>query len=600
MATSIKNIGLNPYLFPLSWGWTTSSVAPQLQLIRSIALLTILSLAAVTTIFLIKKRFKRAPNSAVNQLPVQVRNPLVRESIQRSPNQPLVQELPPSVPPAKGLDVYKQESLEYLAQLEKDLQEQGTARTPISEDILCEYFSHLATNFTGKRLTVLSFDLGGFGDFTFGCKVITMLQKRFWGMDFVLASDNPVRALKVNGSYNHTLLMPSVPPSGSLDHPSVLELIDHYVPHFLLVAPVVHTLRETFEPLLGKTPHLLLREYGFMRGFDPPKEGEYVSGAGDPCWKGVIVHQELIEWAASPESEIPLERLKQLSHIPPEVTTEILGGPYSPSQCEEFARKNELFMAYGNELSQAQYILAIVEMHRRLQTDKNLTFVILGIPLKLLELLQEYSRKFSEAGFGKIDWVALNTHPLTRHKWDVSHGIKQIKFLAVSLLPEDTIRLCKASEKEIATTGDHSWIEGVSAHKRWIQQDLIHKRHSLQGVLNLCRDIPAIDPAFLAKLKEAHKSTPIFKLSLPHVEAQADLFTLCRQKPEFARSWEFLNDAVSYEYSLEPWLRGMIIKRYLEHSAPEFKLRTAQLLQQREVPSQDLLSYLRHTQSLLA
>lgn len=591
----------------LTWvGQNTSFKHLSSAINGKVAFCAAVALGALIVVFVIKRLGKKKivvqqasrPAGVVN-LPDRPPLPPLQQLIS-SPHHPLIQELgsQPAVPEA--LDARKMASETYFKNLERDFKELRDAKTPISENILCEYLSHLFINLTGKRLAVLSFDLGGFGDFTFGCKAVSILQRRFPGLTVVLGTDNPTRALKVNASYNHALLMPSIPPDGKLDQASVCDLIQHFDPHFLLVAPVVHILNGSFKRFFDKTAHLLLREYGFDRGFSPPVVGEYITGAGDRDWKGVLTHEDLIAWSNSEDADNHLKTLSHLRNLPAELTLAILETPFSEVSCSTFDKGNELFMAYGNEYSLSQFIFSISEMHARLRIDKNPTVVLLGNPTRLPELLQEHSALLTKAGIGSVEWIDLNANQVEMSKaWKVGPGGKKIKLISVVLLPEDTIHLIKASEKETATTGDHSWIEGISACKRWVQQDLVHKRASLRSVLDSAKTIPDIDPNFVTNLCAAHKPYNIFNISLPRIQAQTELFIESRVNPRFARGWQQLNDRVRYENGIEDWLVGMVIKRYLEHNYPAFKERTAPLLQNSNIDPQMIISYFYDLQQFL-
>ena len=516
------------------------------------------------------------------------------------------QEIKPPIIPFISLDDRKKAATEILKILKEKLAElDPNAKLPMNEDILYAYLAKLEVDFSGKKMVIFSKDLGGFGDFTFGIKTLSILQKRFPGLNCALATDNPNKALKVNN--DHHVMMPPKGHQDNLPLSLVARYIEHFKPDFLVAAPVTHFDRHPFAGILSNVPHVFIREYGFTGKQSPLEKGDFIGGAGND-WKGVIVHQELLAWAEAVEAKNPLNRLAQLQNVHPEIQMAILGDGYSEHAINNFNQSQELFMGYGRTDSRVMFVLSIAKMLQQLQTQKNPCFVLFGSDYEnMRETMAEQKNELIEFGVGQIEWINTNKfpHEKTIEKLMDNNNSKKIKIVMTQLLPQDVIPLMKATEKEILTTGDQSWIESISANKHWMQEFLIHKEDSVKGVISLIKELPNYDPRnpeFFNLINRANskiKGSSVFKVSRERWEAQAHLFYQARTNHRVAQDWDRLNSRVTSEYPIEEWLIGIIIKKYLERNNSELNSHIQAFLQKPEVKPGDLLSFLEHTQDLL-
>jgi hypothetical protein len=504
-------------------------------------------------------------------------------------------------PDPSVLEGRKNKSLADFEALKLELQALDHAMIQISEDILSHYLAKLYVNFTAKKIVVLSIDLGGYGDFTFGFKTLGILNNRFLGIQSVLATDSPTRALKVNGTYNQAVLTPHQPSKEKLTMTQVVDMIAEFNPDLFIVAPVTHVSREPFQKIMQRIPSLFIREYGFGKRLAYTKESDYISGAGVDEWKGIMIHQEMLQWSESGNANHPLVRLSQLQHLPNEVVQAILGSHYSDQAILDFSNQSELFMAYGNDLSKVEFILAILGMQQKLNSTVHPCFVLLGQADNLPALLKEYRQELINGEIGTIEWINID-HPQHSTVEVIDPKFtKRMKLILVSLLPEDVLHLIKASEREVLTTGDQSWSECISAHKHWVQQYLIHKRDSVQGVINLVKEQSdyAQNTKFFTLLKDANLLGNLLKIVPKRSQAQAELFFLSRTDKFFAKCWEELNSLICYHHTIEPWLVGIVIKKYLEHQYPSLKERMEKILQEKQISAIHLSNFLNDAQQFL-
>ncbi|HEY5259131.1 MAG TPA: hypothetical protein VIJ46_00670, partial [Rhabdochlamydiaceae bacterium] len=157
------------------------------------------------------------------------------------------------------------ETVQRSPHLKPALQTLAQALEP-DEDVICNdvslsrYFSQLPLNLAGKRIVIFCKDMGGFGDYMFGLKMLDILRQSLPGVTVALATDRPGKALKLNEERETQILMHEE--NCELPLAQVASLIHQFSCDFLIIAPVTWIDLSPFQNLMDTRPHLCIREYG--------------------------------------------------------------------------------------------------------------------------------------------------------------------------------------------------------------------------------------------------------------------------------------------------------------------------------------------------
>lgn len=469
-----------------------------------------------------------------------------------------------------------------------DLMELGEESIPFNEDLLSQYLSEIPSGTKNRRFLVLSLDRGGFGDFVFGLKSLDMIRRKFPQAEVALVTDSPQRAALVNANYKHTILQPKNI-KNQMPLIDIVPSIIEFRPDFLIVAPITNFNRTPLAKILETTPHLFIREYGFTERFFPMQGDEYISGAGEK-FQGMMIHSDLVKWAASEDFSDPLIRLRNLQQLADfRITRALLQAEYSEESIVNFSQQYELFLGYSQRPeSKREFIISIAKMaYQHAKIKKNLCFFFMGHPNEnLLALLEGHSKELTELQIGRIEF----SDPVQGGNKIIvldPNKSKILRMVQAQLSSEDVIIMLKASEKETLTTGDQFWSETISANKRWIQEVLYYKSVALSSVVELAKIIPSYlkgDRAFYPLLQEAQRFVPLSqKQPLERCDAQALLLYQARTNVAIAKDWEALNRLITSEHILEKWMLGMIVKKILEHNSDSIKQVFDRVLQDKTI-----------------
>lgn len=467
----------------------------------------------------------------------------------------------------------------------------------VTEDKLCEWLSLLPLDLSKTKNIVFSKDLGGFGDFSFGFKMLTILKRRFPGIKVSLVSDSPQRALMVNGNSNHHILMPQdIAQLCEISHSIDEDTIAHYIslnkPDMLIVAPVTCISRHVFKEVLSQIPHFFIREYGFDHARGLGEEEDYISGAGRN-YKGMIIDEELLTWSKSGKAEDRHLRMQELQQLSGELCRVILGENYSLAAIEAFNKEQELFFGYASIFFKLEFILSVAAMHQKMNSQKTLTFVFPGNSVGIADELQQIRKELDSLSIGMIEIEDIAATGRETIKVNDSNGRTLRLIFAGSLETADFKQLIKASEKEMLTTGDQSWSEGIAAFKHWCQEVIVHKRNALKAVIDLAQKHSPKLHSFLYKSSERIKGDSLYGINHRRWKAQSEVLIQARLDTQIAREWEKLNAFICEKYNIETWLAGMVIKKTLEHRSSKFTSSCADLLSQRSVPAREVVNFLK-------
>ncbi|HEY5234745.1 MAG TPA: hypothetical protein VIJ14_01095, partial [Rhabdochlamydiaceae bacterium] len=294
---------------------------------------------------------------------------------------------------------------------------------------------------------------------------------------------------------------------------------------------------------------------------------DYVSGPAKPL-VGMLVHEPLMRWAAQKEDRITC--LRHLNDLPAEVRLAIL----QQNSIEDFARNSLLFGCYSSsDETNVRFLLSVAtEFYQHLKTDQELCFFFFSPCLApFVDLLNRYQSILKELNISSIELNDLT---------DGSHRViplnqqsrRKIRCIFSPLQPSDATQIFMASEKEMQTTGDQSWSEGVSAKKHWIQDRRIHKAEYLKGILDLSEQLAREKQGAFIRLNEhlqkLYGRQP-YNLA-PHVgyENCALFLAESRQHPELAHAWDILNQRL-LENNIRQWVVGKIVWKVLEKAYPQ-------------------------------
>ncbi len=287
--------------------------------------------------------------------------------------------------------------------LKPALQSLAQALDP-NEDIICDdaslsrYFSQLPLDLSGKKIVIFCKDLGGFGDYMFGLKMLDILRQSLPGITVALATDRPGKALKLNEDRATQILMYEENCELPLDQ--VASLIHQFSCDFLIIAPVTWTELSPLQSLMDTRPHLTIREYGFTFknvGYNFPND--YVSGPAKPL-VGMLVHEPLMRWAAQNEDRIAC--LNHLNDLPEEVRQAIL----QQNSIEDFAQNSLLFGCYSSsEETSLRFIFSIAtEFYKHLKTDQELCFFFFSPCLSsFVKLLNQHQSILKKLDISSIE-----------------------------------------------------------------------------------------------------------------------------------------------------------------------------------------------------
>jgi hypothetical protein len=454
------------------------------------------------------------------------------------------------------------------------------------EKELCTLLSSVQVPLVDKKIIVFSKDLGGYGDFVFGFKALSALNAVFPGNQLLFISDSPDRSLQVKEN-SFSMLLPG---SDRVSIEKVSQAIAQQKPDFLIVAPCTNFPREPLEAVVRSTPHMFVREYGWT-DVSLGQPGDYVSGAGvNPQHTGIFINRDLEAWAEQVDSLPAHVRLAELRNLPKPIQRAILESDYTEEAVRKFSQMSELFVGYGEDHSKVEFMMAVARMHSVLATHKNLCFVFLGSNVEALKQQLEQQREyFRSVGVGKI---IIEDPKLETIEIPICEGASRcIKCIPTGLVPSDTLSLVRASEMEILTTGDQSWGEAISAHKHWIQDDKIHKRASLDSVLEMAMD------SLRALFRKAYIRNKPLQVNVQRAEEFAVLLHRGRTDPTVTRSWRELNHTICEQQDIQPWLAGMVIRKFLERDE-RFQRLWTRVMEERFLSDDDLLVFLQTTQKL--
>lgn len=467
-----------------------------------------------------------------------------------------------------------------------------------TENNLCKLLSKIRIPLTGKKIIVYTQDWGGFGDFVFGFKALSVIQKAFSECQLALITDSPKKALKVQMSNFPVLFSQELLDSyESMGRRDLVSIIARESPDLLIIAPgtTFAVSRVKFPDLLKQEcptlSPLYIREYGWIKP-NLGNAGDYVSGVGlNPSLTGIFISDNLAKWSEKADTLSVHSRLTELQNIPGPLQKAILGEEYSSEAIKQFASGNKLFMAYGALASQVEFMSAVTKMHSRLGTQASFTFVNVGAsPDSLQDEIKTSKDIFQTLNVGKI-----TIHEPSGKKTEISinAGSSYNITCIPSRLDHSGIEaLIKASEKEIMTTGDQSWGEAVSANKHWIQEDISHKRCSLHKVIKLSHaDLAQL---FHKAFKEKHDRG---KVDMDRIEAQANLLYQAKTSPKVAAHWDSLHHTIHNQYNIRPWLTGIVIKKLLEN-VPEFQELWNQALTARYFSDRQCDSFVQKVQNI--
>jgi hypothetical protein len=381
--------------------------------------------------------------------------------------------------------------------------------TPILENPFCtsielDSFSKskqkntsLTNSLQGRKIVVLTKELGGYGDLLCAKKICLYLRQHL-GVNFknlALAVDpenikNPILQTAQLNIISHDLLQ-------------VLK----WGPDIQIMAPVTDSFFANPYVNSEDIPTLAISEYGFevpthlnYKNVDTYAFGLHSEGMG------VLLNPELRELSESPAFKESINRLAYLQAVPVALQKAILEEKFSLKAIEKFNSHSSLYFGYAQKaLEIKSFILAVINMNTKLKSLKNLCFYFMGESLTP-DSIQE--QKFqSDLKHFNIHSVKFKRIEHDCQTFVLNHNAHTTVTIITGLLNSDYVPcLYLSSEYETLATGDQSFGDTLSC-KFPIYETFNHKYNLFQQFLQnlpfeLERKIQAFyRPTYQAQLK---------------------------------------------------------------------------------------------------
>lgn len=390
---------------------------------------------------------------------------------------------------------------------------------------------------SGKPITIITRQMGGFGDILCAAKIYKYMQEKLGipqaQLQLAINELGPSDILKDEG-FNFV--------------PNTRDSLEKITEGVHIFAPA-HSQEFVQSKMNIKKmqPILAISEYGYPpikeleSGFDNIQALSF--GFTDTSL-GYIPSPELRKWASDKHKLSAIQQLGYLKTLPEYIQKAILGeGPDLDTLIELFSRKSKLYFGYcQNSSSINAFIEGVLTMLKMTKDKSDACFYFMGAPGGTIDAATLVSTLPEAEEIHSITLINLNqkTHKeITCNE----EGNRNIKIIIGKIPLKHVPTMYMASEEETIVTGDQSFSEALSAEKFPVYELLPHKKTLLDQFTN-------IFPSDLKSALPSYDCLSYRKYTLS-AKSLANFFTQRKLNPEFnkAITEKLRNIANSFDFS---------------------------------------------------
>lgn len=425
-------------------------------------------------------------------------------------------------------------------------------------------------NFTGE-VAVVTIQHDGMGDIAGGDRIKALVKKILPNSTVSLAFVDPVLSSfeKMNISPDAKFVDKAVVKKtfpGILDEQQLCQKLSQLA--LIILFPMFQEDHTPLQIRTAKIPLLSLNEHGV--GYTQnAREGIYHPFGIGPREIGLMFPDDLQEYYLKNRTQTPKERLDNLQNLPSTMQKAILGDSY----IKDFDEKSKLYVGYAhNFLRVKDYLGALCELSP--SGKYNVTVCLLGDVPEDEEsdaLLQKLRAPLFKNGFRSVKMVQINGDKeivLTSLAFkEKAKGERILKIIYSKLSHDQAVALLKASQDEVLTTGDQSFLEAIALRKVPGYDLEAHKIHFVESfVIYATKKNKELGKLLHGAFFGSHEIEVLKNANEQMVlkgfqQGFGEIFSVLQQNPKMKQLWEEMIQELYEHHHCYPQLKQLIYSK---------------------------------------